>query len=204
MTTLLSRRHALMLLGAAALLPIRAYAGGQREEHLAANVASSMRRSIDNPLPPKLVFSTPQAGYQWLEEMGRRLERFGLSQYERTKILTFVQYEAKRAGLDPQLVLGLIEVESRFRRYAISSVGARGLMQVMPFWVRQIGHPDQDLFEIRTNLRYGCTILRYYLDRERGDMFRALARYNGSLGQSKYPNAVLGAWQRNWQYQGPQ
>ena len=114
----------------------------------------------------------------------------------RRDFLITVQYEASRAGLDPQLVLGVIHHESNFRKYAVSSAQARGYMQVMPFWVRQIGAPDHDLFNLRTNLRYGCTILRYYLDRENGDLYRALGRYNGSLGRPEYPNAVLAAMRR--------
>ena len=109
-----------------------------------------------------------------------------------------MQYEAARAGLDPQLVLGLIQQESNFRKYAVSSAGARGYMQVMPFWMSQIGNPEHDLFTLRTNLRYGCTILRYYLDVENGDLFRALGRYNGSLGRSEYPSAVVASMQRLW------
>ena len=106
----------------------------------------------------------------------------------RRDFLITVQYEATRAGLDPQLVLGLIQHESNFRKYAVSGAGARGFMQVMPFWVRQIGNSGHDLFTLRTNLRYGCTILRYYLDIEQGDLYRALGRYNGSLGRGEYPN----------------
>ncbi len=185
------------------LAPTTVWAGAQKEETLADNVASAMRRSVANVNPPRLVFSSARAGQLWLAEMSRRLSRFEASAAEREKILLHVQYEASRAGLDPQVVLGLIEVESRFRRYAISPVGARGLMQVMPFWVRHIGTADHNLFDVRTNLRYGCTILRHYLNVERGDMFRALARFNGSLGQARYPDAVLGAWRRNWQYSGP-
>lgn len=152
--------------------------------------------------PCRLVFSTPQAGRQWLYEMSARLAKFIPDARERETILINVQYEAKRAGLDVQLILGLIEVESMFRRYAISGVGARGLMQVMPFWVRHIGTSGHNLFEIRTNLRYGCTILRYYIDRERGDITRALARYNGSLGRMTYPNKIYAAMRRNWIYNG--
>src|SRR5690606_32275087 len=119
---------------------------------------------------------------------------------QRVDFLQAVRYEAQRAGLDPQLVLALIEVESYFRRYAISRAGARGYMQVMPFWTGVIGDGDPSkLFDMRTNLRYGCTILRHYLDMERGDLFRALGRYNGSLGRSDYPNAVLRAWKR-WEF----
>jgi soluble lytic murein transglycosylase-like protein len=111
-----------------------------------------------------------------------------------------VRYEAQRAGLDPHMVLGLIQVESNFRRHAISSAGARGYMQVMPFWTSVIGDGDPSaLFDARTNLRYGCVILRHYIDIERGDLFRALGRYNGSLGRPEYPNAVLAAWKR-WSY----
>ena len=118
----------------------------------------------------------------------------------RQEFLRALHYEAKRAGLDPQLVLGLIQVESGFRKYAISSAGARGYMQVMPFWVGLIGERNDNLFHLRTNLRYGCTILKHYLDIEKGDLFRALGRYNGSLGHPEYPNAVRAAWERNWHY----
>ncbi len=114
-----------------------------------------------------------------------------------------MHYEATRAGLDPQMVLGLIQVESAFKKYAVSSVGARGYMQVMPFWVRSIGTQDQNLFHLKLNLRYGCTILRHYIDIERGDLYRALGRYNGSLGRPQYPNLVLGAWRKNWDYVAP-
>ena len=112
-------------------------------------------------------------------------------------------YEATRAGLDPQLVLGLMQVESGFRKYAVSSAGARGYMQVMPFWVKLIGRPDDNLFDLRTSLRYGCTILRHYLDIEKGDLYRALGRYNGSLGRPEYPNMVRAAWQNQWGYEKP-
>jgi len=118
-------------------------------------------------------------------------------------LLRSVHYEATRAGLDPQLVLGLMQVESGFRKYAVSSAGARGYMQVMPFWVKLIGRPDDKLFDLRTNLRYGCTILRHYLDIEKGDIYRALGRYNGSLGKPEYPNMVRAAWQNQWNYQKP-
>lgn len=119
----------------------------------------------------------------------------------RLAFLKTTRYEAQRAGLDPQLVLGLIEVESGFRKHAVSSAGARGYMQVMPFWVREIGTSDQNLFNLRTNLRYGCTILRHYLDIEKGDLFRALGRYNGSLGRPEYPNMVRAAWEKRWNWQ---
>lgn len=134
--------------------------------------------------------------------MSARLAKRVPDAYVRRKLLTAIHYEATRAGLDPQLVLGLIHVESGFNRYAISSVGARGLMQVMPFWVRQIGNRQHNLFDMHTNLRFGCTILRHYLDIENGDLFRALGRYNGSLGRPEYPNAVHGAWQRLFAWNG--
>jgi len=118
----------------------------------------------------------------------------------RDEFLVTVHYEAKRAGLDPQLVLGVIQVESAFRKYAVSKAGARGYMQVMPFWVKLIGERHHNLFHLRTNLRYGCMILRHYLDIEKGNLYRALGRYNGSLGQPEYPNMVVRAWQTDWHY----
>lgn len=180
-----------------------AFAGAQKEETLADNVANAMRHSLENVNPPYLVFSKPEYGEAWLADMSARLKRFTDSAYEREKILVNLQYEAVRAGLDPQLVLGLVQVESGFRRYAVSHAGARGLMQVMPFWVRYIGTPEHNLFDIRTNLRYGCTILRHYLNMENGNLFRGLGRYNGSLGQAQYPNAVMAAHQKYWLYSGP-
>jgi soluble lytic murein transglycosylase-like protein len=111
-----------------------------------------------------------------------------------------LHYEATRAGLDAQLVLGLIQVESAFRKYAVSSAGARGFMQVMPFWIDAIGQKDHNLFHLRTNLRYGCVILRHYVDIEQGNLFRALGRYNGSLGKPDYPNLVVRAWINHWKF----
>ena len=178
----------------------KVWAGAQKEEHLADSVASAMSRSINNTNPPRLIFPTVEAAQKWFWDMDQRLRSYVSSTYERRNILINLHYEASRSGLDPQLILGLVEVESHFRRYAISSTGARGLMQVMPFWVRQIGRPEHNLFNTRTNLRYGCTILRYYLDRDGGNLFRALGRYNGSLGKSAYPNAVISAMRRHWLY----
>jgi soluble lytic murein transglycosylase-like protein len=134
----------------------------------------------------------------WLAEMSRRLEKRIPDRQARMDFLKTVYYEAQRSGLDPQLVLGLIQVESGFKKYSVSSAGARGYMQVMPFWVKLIGNGDQNLFHLRTNLRFGCTILRHYLDVEKGDIYRALGRYNGSLGAPEYPNMVRGAWERQW------
>jgi soluble lytic murein transglycosylase-like protein len=154
----------------------QALAGAQRYEPLAASVRAALHSAVADRASPRLVFATPDQGYQWLDEMSIRLARGVPDQQSRLDLLTSVQYEAKRAGLDPQLVLGLIEVESGFRKYAVSRAGARGYMQVMPFWVDLIGTREQNLFNLRTNLRYGCVILRHYLDVERGDLTRALAR----------------------------
>ncbi|MEM7431397.1 MAG: lytic transglycosylase domain-containing protein [Pseudomonadota bacterium] len=134
----------------------------------------------------------------WLTDMSRRLERQVPDADERMTILTNVHYEAKRAGLEPELVLAVIEVESNFDRYAVSVAGALGMMQVMPFWKNEIGRPDDNLIDLRTNLRYGCTILKHYLDKENGDLRRALGRYNGSLGKRKYPNKVIDKLTGKW------
>ncbi|MCP4876317.1 MAG: lytic transglycosylase domain-containing protein [Gammaproteobacteria bacterium] len=134
----------------------------------------------------------------WLLDMSRRLEKFVDSPKLRIELLRQVHYESSRVNIEPELVLALIEVESRFDEYAISVSGARGLMQVMPFWLNEIGISDQNLFKIRTNLRMGCTILRYYMDMEPQDLGRALARYNGSLGKTVYPNKVINALHKNW------
>jgi len=181
------------------LAPLPAMAGAQVEEHLAPSVAAGLQRAIsDNPVPAGYV---NHAELQpWLNEMSRRLASRMPDERERRDLLATVHYEALRAGLDPQLVLGVMHHESGFKKYAYSSAGARGFMQVMPFWVKQIGAPDQNLFNLRTNLRYGCVILRHYLDIENGDVYRALGRYNGSLGRAEYPNAVVAAMIRTWQY----
>lgn len=194
-------RRLLLAAGAAALLaPKTTLAGMQREETLSDDVASVMRGAINNVNPARLVFTNRQDAERWLNDMSARLIRFIPDAEERKRLLVNIQYESSRAGLDTQMILGLIEVESAFRQYAISNVGARGLMQVMPFWKNYIGRPSHNLFDIRTNLRYGCTILRHYSNRENGNIARALARFNGSLGSNKYPNAVIGAWRNRWQW----
>jgi soluble lytic murein transglycosylase-like protein len=174
-----------------------AFAGAQREELLSHSVQTTLQRSISDRAEPRLIFDNPAQAEAWLSEMSERLKKRIPDEFVRRKLLTAIHYEATRAGLDPQLVLGLIHIESGFNRYAVSVVGARGLMQVMPFWQRSIGTADHNLFDINTNLRYGCTILRHYLDIEKGDYFRALGRYNGSLGKAEYPNLVYSAW-KNW------
>ena len=185
------------------LLTPAAFAGGQRYEPLAASVQAALHSSVADMASPEPIFGSTAERDAWMNEMSRRMTRFIPDRESRTEFLKTVHYEATRAGLDPQLVLVLIQVESGFKKYAISPVGARGLMQVMPFWVRSIGTPDHNLFDLTTNLRYGCTILRHYLDIERGNLFRALGRYNGSLGRAEYPNLVVGAWKANWQWQPP-
>jgi soluble lytic murein transglycosylase-like protein len=182
------------------LVPLLCQAGAQKEENLSASVRAMLQKSVSDSAPPRLMFDSDQAAQAWLGEMSRRLEKRIPDKDFRQDFLRTVHYEATRAGLDPQLVLGLIQVESGFKKYAVSSVGARGFMQVMPFWVRSIGTNDQNLFHLRVNMRYGCTILRHYLDIEGGDLYRALGRYNGSLGKPEYPNMVLGAWKRQWSY----
>jgi soluble lytic murein transglycosylase-like protein len=182
------------------LVSMTSFAGSQREEPLSNSVKALMQRSISDRASPKLVFATQEEGQAWLNEMSRRLQKRIPDTSYREDFLRTVHYEATRAGIDPQMVLGLIQVESGFKKYAVSSVGARGFMQVMPFWVRSIGANDHNLFHLRLNLRYGCTILRHYIDIERGDLYRALGRYNGSLGKPQYPNLVLGAWRKHWDY----
>jgi soluble lytic murein transglycosylase-like protein len=187
-----------LLVAAALLLPASAWAGAQAYEELSASVRAALGKSVSDTAVPHMVVRNPAEGEAWLAAMSQRLERFVPDPAERRDFLITVHYEATRAGLDPQLVLGLIQVESGFKKYAISPVSARGYMQVMPFWVKLIGTKDQNLFHLRTNLRYGCTILRHYLDMENGNLYRALGRYNGSLGQPEYPNMVVGAWKTRW------
>jgi soluble lytic murein transglycosylase-like protein len=185
------------------LAPLLALAGNQAEENLAASVRAQLQASIADRAVPYLNFkSGSDNGHKWLFEMSKRLEQRIPDRKQRTELLKTVQYEAIRAGLDPQMVLGLIQVESAFRKYAVSSAGARGYMQVMPFWIRAIGEPHHNLFSLRTNLRYGCVILRHYLTIENGDYFLALGRYNGSRGRPEYPDAVYANWRGRWKYDG--
>jgi soluble lytic murein transglycosylase-like protein len=191
------------LLAALLVVALPAQAGNQDEERLADSVRASLQSAIADRAVPVLLFKGgPDSAYRWLSEMSKRLEQRIPDRKQRIELLKTVQYEATRAGLDPQLVLGVMQVESGFKKYAVSAAGARGYMQVMPFWIRLIGEKHHNLFALRTNLRYGCVILRFYLDREQGDFFRALGRYNGSLGQADYPNLVHSAWKRTWSYDG--
>jgi soluble lytic murein transglycosylase-like protein len=184
----------LVLLLAAGLVQ----AGAQQYEPLAASVQAALQATVADRASPEPQFASITEKVNWLTEMSRRLERRIPDRDARHDLLKTVHYEAKRAGLDPQMVLGLIQVESGFKKYSVSSAGARGYMQIMPFWVRLIGAKDSNLFHMRTNLRFGCTILRHYLDIEKGDLYRALGRYNGSLGKPEYPNMVRGAWEKQW------
>lgn len=188
------------------LLPQAAWAGGQLEEPLADSVRTALSAAVVGQAPPELEFPSTEARLRylrWLVACSERLAKRKPDAQVRREFLQTVWYESRRAGLEVSMVLGLIQVESGFRKYAISSVGARGYMQIMPFWMRLLGDGDAGkLFHMQTNLRFGCVILRHYLDREKGDAYMALGRYNGSRGQPQYPNAVFGA-QRNWMVEEP-
>jgi soluble lytic murein transglycosylase-like protein len=188
---------------AACLFASAVRAGEQQYEPLAASLQTALSAAISGHSRevPEPVFDSVAHKVDWLSRMSARLPRkWKPDHHQRIAFLKTLRYEAQRAGLDPQLVLAVIQVESNFRRYAVSRAGARGYMQVMPFWTRLIGDGDESrLFDLRANLRYGCTILRHYLDIERGDLFRALGRYNGSLGRATYPDKVFRAMKR-WRY----
>ena len=184
-----------MALALALAAPASALAGAQRYELLSASVRASLAAAVKDSGNVDQKDLDTRA---WVRAMTPRVVgRVGDEEAAR-QFLALVRYEAMRAGLDPHLVLAVIDVESKFRKYAVSRSGARGLMQVMPFWIAQIGEPGQNLFNERMNLRYGCTILRYYLDSEHGRLANALGRYNGSLGQPEYPNRVLSALKARW------
>ena len=173
----------------------QAWAGAQQNEVLSASVRATLARAVNERA---VIDETDLDMRAWVRAMTKRvLHRFPDEQAAR-HFLALVRYEALRAGLDPHLVLAVIDVESKFRKYAVSRAGARGYMQVMPFWVKELGDASHNLFHERTNLRYGCTILRHYLDRERGNLVNALARYNGSLGQPQYPELVQRALRERW------
>jgi soluble lytic murein transglycosylase-like protein len=204
------RRRALLMWGGSALLPAwpdAALAGSQIEEPLVDSVRSALSAAISDAAPPRPSFEdiNDRLGYlRWLGAMSDRLRQRKSELHTRVEFLETLWYESKRKGLEPALVLGLVQVESAFRKYAISRAGARGYMQVMPFWARLIGDGDAGkLFHMQTNLRFGCVILRHYLDIEDGDLFLALGRYNGSRGRSEYPNAVFAA-RRQWRRAEPQ
>ncbi|MBK1613116.1 lytic transglycosylase [Rubrivivax gelatinosus] len=193
-------RRALLALPLAAACGA-ARAGAQKEEPLADAVRGALAAAVADGAPPKPGFLRVEdrlAYLRWLGAASEKLKRRKSEHRTRVEFLETVWYESRRAGLETSLVLGLIQVESGFRKYAISSAGARGYMQVMPFWSRLIGDGDASrLFHMQTNMRFGCVILRHYLDAERGDLFMALGRYNGSRGRAEYPNMVFGA-RRAW------
>jgi soluble lytic murein transglycosylase-like protein len=187
------------------LLPLAALLGVLMSVHLPTATAATserpdeaMRRTLIKAIESSDSFRDRFDAEVWLTDMSHRLETRVKDPKERLTILKTVHYEAQRAELEPELVLALIDVESRYDRFAISSAGAQGLMQIMPFWLDEIGHPEDNLFHITTNIRLGCTILKYYLSMEKGNLYRALARYNGSVGKYWYPNLVFNALSSRW------
>lgn len=185
-----------LLLGAS----LCANAGGQLYEPMSASARAHLSKALADTAVTEVAVLKNTQTQAWLAEMSRRLNRRMPDEAVRMEFLQTLYYEATRAGLDPELMLGLIQVESGFKKYAVSSVGARGYTQVMPFWLKVIGTEEHNLFQLRTNLRYGALILRHYIDIEHGDLYRALGRYNGSLGRPEYPTLVVGAWKKNWVY----
>ena len=193
-----ARLPSLILAAAATFGGGDALAGAQQYEVLSASVRATLSAAVNDRTPVDFKDLDTRA---WVRAMTRRVAGRFPDEDAARQFLALVRYESLRAGLDPHLVLAVIDVESRFRKYAVSRAGARGLMQVMPFWVKELGGTGgttHNLFHERTNLRYGCTILRHYLDREKGNLANALGRYNGSLGQAQYPNLVLKAWKERW------
>ena len=192
-----------LLVAVLLLITGSAWAGNQKEEAMADSVRLALSHAITKSGPMKVRIPNIQDRIKylsWLGEMSDRLKKRLPDSQVRLEFLETVWYEAHRAGLDPAMVLGLIQVESAFRKYALSPVGAHGYMQVMPFWSRVIGDSDRrKLFNMQANLRYGCSILRMYIDMERGDLYLALGRYNGSRGRPEYPNAVRSAWHQ-WKF----
>ena len=208
----ISRRNALLpacLLPSLLLFSEQSQAGAQIEEPMMDSVRIALRAAVHSSHPPIPEFKNTESYLKylrWLGEMSDRLKPKKRDFQTRKEFLQTVWYESKRAGLDTALVLGLIQVESNFRKYAISWVGARGYMQIMPFWLRVLAEDDgkhntSHLFNMQTNIRFGCVILRHYLDRERGDLFMGLGRYNGSRGKAAYQDAVLGA-KKKWEFAG--
>ena len=173
----------------------------ERKAAMSQSVNAGMSRAVSDLAVPSLRFADPADGYRWLAEMSERLKHRILDPKIRVELLKTVHYEATRVGLDPQLVLSVIQAVSGFDKYAVSSFGERGYMQVMPAWIKVIGEPGHNLFHLRVNLRYGCVILRHYLDIEKGDLYRALGRYNGTPGEPEFPNRVMAAL-RFWKYDG--
>ena len=202
---MISRRAALSSLASGLSLwsvAEHAQAGRQLEEPLVDSVRTALSSAIANHAPPVPEFTNTESRLRYLRWLGSMSERLRKKKPEwqvRQEFLQTIWYESRRAGLDTAMVLGLVQVESNFRKFAVSSVGARGYMQIMPFWTRVLADGEAGkLFHMQTNLRFGCVILRHYLDREDGDLFLALGRYNGSRGRPPYPNAVFAA-QKLWE-----
>lgn len=188
-------------------LPALALTSGQdldkvvvNEGAMSAKERSSLQRMLANTAAPQAAFADPADEAAWLKDMSHRLARYMPDEDERMEFLVTLHWEASLAGIDPQLMLALIQIKSGFNKYFVSPDGARGYMQVMPFWTKAIGNPDHNLFQLRTNLRYGALILRHYIDVEKDDMYRALGRYEGSRGRSDFPKLVIGIWKKDWDY----
>jgi soluble lytic murein transglycosylase-like protein len=186
-------------------LSLPALLGGLMCVHLSGAMAATqerpdgeMRETLIKAIESSDSFRDRFDAEVWLTDMSQRLQGRVRNPGERLAILKTVHYEARRAALEPELILALINVESNFDRFAISSAGAQGLMQIMPFWLDEIGKPEDNLMDIRTNIRFGCTILSHYLKREKGNLYRALARYNGSVGKRWYPNRVFKSLSSRW------
>jgi len=193
----ISRRNPLLRYGAVLLL----CCGLLTISHAAPGngVDEALKARLQNAIADTSSFDDQFDATVWLTDMALRLERRVEDPDERLEILQYVHQEAQRVNLEPELVLAVIDIESAFDRFAVSSAGARGLMQVMPFWLDELEEPPgTNLFDINTNLRMGCTILRYYLDMEDDDLTRALARYNGSTGKTWYSERVLGRLSARW------
>jgi soluble lytic murein transglycosylase-like protein len=198
--------QAYRVMAMAALVAVLAVIGmpvfaSQQYEPMADHVRLALRTALNAPAAPRPIFESVGHRIDWMAEMSRRLARRVPDFAERTELIKIIRYEAQRVGIDPQIIFALIEVESNFRADAVSHAGAIGLMQVMPFWTDVLSRgSSRELFEPRVNIRYGCLILRHYLDIEKGNLDRALGRYNGSLGKMTYPNLVYDRLDRNWGY----
>lgn len=191
-------RVSVLLFGFAVVSPVWA---SQQYEPMADHIRLALRSALNAPGAPRPIFESVGHRIHWMSEMSRRLARRVPDFSERTELIKTIRYEAQRVGIEPQIIFALIEVESNFRADAVSSAGAIGLMQVMPFWTDVLSKgSSRELYEPRLNIRYGCLILRHYLDIEKGNLDRALGRYNGSLGKMTYPNLVYDRLDRNWQY----
>jgi soluble lytic murein transglycosylase-like protein len=188
-------RLASALAAALVAVPLAVHGGAQQQEVLSASVRATLNRAVTERTNVNWADLDARA---WVRAMTPKVQPFFADEEAARQFLGLVRYEAMRAGLDPHLVLAVIDVESHFRKYAVSKAGARGLMQVMPFWVKDVGEPGHNLFHEKTNLRYGCVILRHYLDRENGNISNALGRYNGSLGKPDYPGRVMKAYKSRW------